>query len=224
VNNNTWIDVSVPLYSGMVSWPGDPAVSIVPVKEIAKGGSSNVSEISMGAHTGTHMDAPRHFFIGGRGLDKMPLEATIGPARVIAIKDRKLITVEELREHRIRKGERILFKTHGSAARWRRREFDRNYVYVSPDAARYLAGRRGSSGSITFRRATRAIAGHREPFELASDHRDLTHQPSSPALDFICLPPHLTPTALLQGGAAAKIKRCRFLHPSLTQTKATRRC
>ncbi len=137
--NKGWIDVSVPLYSGMVSWPGDPAVSIVPVKEIAKGGSSNVSEVSMGAHTGTHMDAPRHFFTGGRGLDKMPLDATIGPARVIAIKNRILIAAEELREHRIRRGERILFKTHGSAARWRRREFDGNYVYVSPDAARYLA-------------------------------------------------------------------------------------
>ena len=136
-----WIDVSVPLYSGMVNWPGDPAVSILPVKEIASGGSSNVSEISMGAHTGTHMDAPRHFFTGGRGLDTMPLEATIGPARVIAIRDRKRITVEELRAHRILKGERILFKTYGSAARWQRKEFDRNYVYVSPEAARFLADR-----------------------------------------------------------------------------------
>jgi arylformamidase len=137
----SWIDVSVPLFSGMVNWPGDPAVSIEPIKEIAKGGSSNVSVISMGAHTGTHMDAPRHFFTGGTGLDKMPLEATIGPARVIAIKNRKRITFEELRGHRIRRGERILFKTPGSAARWRKREFDRNYVSISPEAALYLAER-----------------------------------------------------------------------------------
>ncbi|MFB3777338.1 MAG: cyclase family protein [Bryobacteraceae bacterium] len=136
-----WIDVSVPLATGMVNWPGDPPVSIEPLKEIAKGGSSNVSAIYMGAHTGTHMDAPRHFFTGGRGLDTMPLDATIGPARVIAIRDRRKITAEELRGQRIRKGERILFKTHGSGARWRRREFDRNYVYISPEAARYLAAR-----------------------------------------------------------------------------------
>lgn len=139
--NHSWIDVSVPLHSGMVSWPGDPPVSIVPFKEIARGGSSNVTRLSMGAHTGTHMDAPRHFFTGARGLDTMPLDATIGPARVIEIRDRESIKAEELRRHRIRRGERILFKTYGAAARWRRREFDRSYVYIAAEAARFLAGR-----------------------------------------------------------------------------------
>ena len=138
--SHRWIDVSVLLHTGMVSWPGDPTVSIVPFKEIARGGSSNVSKLSMGAHTGTHMDAPRHFFTGARGLDTMPLEATIGPARVIEIRDRESIKVEELRSHRIRRGERVLFKTYGSAVRWRQRKFDRNYVYISAEAARFLAG------------------------------------------------------------------------------------
>ena len=136
-----WIDVSLPLRTGMVVWPGDPPVSIVPFKEIARGSSSNVTGLSMGAHTGTHMDAPRHFFTGARGLDTMPLEATIGLARVIEIRDRESIKVEELRRHRIRRGERILFKTYGSAARWRRRKFDGRYVYVTPEAARFLAER-----------------------------------------------------------------------------------
>ena len=136
-----WIDVSVTLHTGMVSWPGDPPVSIVPFKEIARGGSSNVSKLSMGAHTGTHMDAPRHFFTTARGLDTMPLAATIGPARVIEIRDRESIKVEELHCHRIRRGERILFKTYGSAARWRRPDFDRDYVYVTAEAARFLAER-----------------------------------------------------------------------------------
>jgi arylformamidase len=116
----TWIDVSVMLHTGMVNWPGDSPVSIVPFKEIARGGSSNVTRLSMGAHTGTHMDAPR---------------------RVIEIRDRESIEVEELRHHRIRRGERILFKTYGSAARWRRPDFDVSYVYITADAARFLAER-----------------------------------------------------------------------------------
>ncbi len=136
-----WIDVSVPLHSGMVTWPGDPAVRIVPFKEIARGGSSNVSKLSLGAHTGTHMDAPRHFFVDGRGIDRMPFEATVGPARVIQIQDRESIKVPELRRCRIHKGERILFKTRNSAA-WRKSPaFDRQYVYITSEAARYLAAR-----------------------------------------------------------------------------------
>jgi arylformamidase len=125
----------------MVSWPGDPAVTIAAFKEIARGGSSNVSRLSMGAHTGTHMDAPRHFFAGGKGIDRLPLEAVVGPARVIGIRDRESIRVAELRGYRIRKGERILFKTHGSAERWQKGKFDRHYVYITSQAAEYLAGR-----------------------------------------------------------------------------------
>ncbi len=136
-----WIDVTTPLHSGMVAWPGDPPVSIVPFKQIERGDSSNVTRLSMGAHTGTHMDAPLHFFTGARGLDTMPLEATIGPARVIGIRDRESIKVGELSRQRIRRGERILFKTYGAAARWRKREFDRGYVYITAEAARFLAGR-----------------------------------------------------------------------------------
>ncbi len=136
-----WIDVSVPLHSGMVTWPGDPAVRIVPFKEIARGGSSNVTKLSLGAHTGTHMDAPRHFFVSGRGIDRMPFEATVGPARVIQIQDRESIQVEELGGCGIRKGERILFKTHNSVARWKSAQFDRKYVYITSEAARYLAAR-----------------------------------------------------------------------------------
>jgi arylformamidase len=136
-----WIDVTLPLRSGMLVWPGDPPVKIAQFKAISRGDSSNVSMLSFGAHTGTHMDAPRHFLEGGPGMDKLPLEAVIGPARVIAIRDRVSIQARELRAHRIRRGERIIFKTHGSAARWRKPGFSRDYVYVTNEAARFLADR-----------------------------------------------------------------------------------
>jgi arylformamidase len=136
-----WIDVSVPLHSGMVHWPGDPEVSISRISSMENGDECNVSTISMSAHTGTHMDAPLHFLANGAGLDRLPLEAVIGPARVIAIRDPRSVTAAELARHGIRRGERILFKTHGAAARWKKGTFDEDYVYVSLDAAGFLAAR-----------------------------------------------------------------------------------
>ena len=56
-----WIDVSVPLHNAMVHWPSDPPFSIKRVKDMKHGDTANLSVISMGAHSGTHIDAPLHF-------------------------------------------------------------------------------------------------------------------------------------------------------------------
>src|SRR5207247_9387429 len=101
------LDISVPIRNGMVHWPGDPDVHIERIRDMAKGAVCNVSSLAMGAHTGTHMDAPLHFIRDGKSLDTLPLEATIGPARVIEIKDRESIKPEELHPHKIKAGERI---------------------------------------------------------------------------------------------------------------------
>ena len=84
---NGWIDFSVSLRSGIVHWPDNPPVRIGRTSSIEHGDASNVSEISMGAHTGTHMDGPIHFVEEGKGLDEMPITATIGRARAIEIRD-----------------------------------------------------------------------------------------------------------------------------------------
>ncbi len=73
-----WVDVSVPLRSGMVHWPDNPPVRIERMLDIERGDVANVSTISLGSHTGTHMDAPIHFVRGGEGMDRMPLDATMG--------------------------------------------------------------------------------------------------------------------------------------------------
>jgi arylformamidase len=138
---NGWIDVSVSLHSGMVHWPDNPPVRIEQALSIEHGGVANVSEISMGAHTGTHMDGPIHFVQGGKGLDEMPLTATIGRARVIEIRDPVSIRPDELDPHGLQRGERILFKTQNSARRWSSEDFIEDFVYVSQGAARYLADR-----------------------------------------------------------------------------------
>ena len=137
-----WIDVSVPLRSGMPHWPGDPPVRISRMLDMDRGDPCNVSRLSMGAHSGTHMDAPLHFLRKARGLDRMPFSAVLGRARVIPIRDRVSIKPEELRRHRIRRGERILFKTRNSARCWKTNAFVQDFVYISQEAARYLAARR----------------------------------------------------------------------------------
>ena len=58
--SGNWIDVSVPIADGMLHWPDDPGVSLRRVLDIDHDGV-NVSELSLGVHTGTHIDAPMHF-------------------------------------------------------------------------------------------------------------------------------------------------------------------
>ena len=137
----SWIDISVPLRDSMVHWPGDPPVTVKLVKDIEQGDSANVSVLSMGAHSGTHVDAPLHFIRQGTGIDMMPLDATIGKARVIEIKDAESIKPEELLPHRLRRGERILFKTRNSSHVWQTDEFVEDFVFISDDAARFLVER-----------------------------------------------------------------------------------
>jgi len=126
----------------MVHWPGDPTVLITKTSDLDHGDPATVSRLSMGSHTGTHMDAPCHFIRGGKGLDDMPLETTVGPARVIAIRHSQVIMAEELRQHRIRRGERLLFKTKNSTQCWTTDRFIKDFVSLSPEAARFLVQRR----------------------------------------------------------------------------------
>ncbi len=144
-----WIDISAPVKQGMVHWPGDPAVQITRVEDIQKGDAATVSSISMGAHTGTHIDAPLHFLPGGIAIDEMPLDTMVGPARVIEIKDNETIAVKELEGHRIHPGERILFKTRNSAL-WQDERFHGDFVYLSTEAAEYLAERKVAAVGIDY--------------------------------------------------------------------------
>jgi arylformamidase len=134
-----WIDVTVTIRSGMVHWPGDEDVVIERTQDLDRGDPYNMSRVSMGLHAGTHMDAPLHFDREGPSIDEMPLSATVGPARVIEILDPAAIKPSELAAHAIRAGERILFKTSNSGHVWESDAFVEDYVYLSAEAARYLA-------------------------------------------------------------------------------------
>ena len=138
---SAWIDVSVPLKTGMVHWPSDPAVEVTQPRSLDRGDSCTMSFLRMGVHSGTHMDAPAHFVRGGKTIDQLQLDAVIGPARVIDIRSSVCIERSELKGHRIRRGERILFRTRNSRRGWRGDKFVEDFVYISPGAAEWLAER-----------------------------------------------------------------------------------
>ena len=133
-----WIDVTVPLKEGMVIWPGDVVIKIERRRSMERGDAANNSAISLGVHTGTHMDAPKHFIKDGKSIDKLPFETSVGPARVIEIKDKVSIKPEELKMHNIKKGERILFKTVNSPRCWQTDAFVNDFVFITRDAAQFL--------------------------------------------------------------------------------------
>jgi arylformamidase len=134
----TIYDISLPIISGGLIYPGNPEVVITPQQEISKGAGANVSVLSFGSHTATHVDAPKHFFNEGAGVDGLSLDALMGPAMVLAVNDLVMaVGEEELRRHEIAGHTRVLIKTRNSSF-IRERDFHRDYTYLAPDGAAYL--------------------------------------------------------------------------------------
>lgn len=136
-----WIDISIPLAAGMIHYPGDPVPRIEREQDVARGDLATVSRVSIGAHSGTHVDAPLHFFEGGRPIDQVPFDALVGKARVVGVHDRESIKVGEIEALDPRPGEIILFKTRNSEL-WSTGTFEPGYIYVSTEAAALLAERK----------------------------------------------------------------------------------
>src|SRR5215469_7594043 len=134
-----WIDVSVPIYSGMVHWPDNPAIVLETITHVERGDLCTLSKLTMGAHTGTHIDGPIHFLPGALGTDAVPLQNLIGPSRVIEIRDPNAVTRTELLTRDIGHSERLLFKTVNSERCWNSSEFVSNATSFAEDAANYLA-------------------------------------------------------------------------------------
>ena len=192
----TWIDISVGITHGMVHWPGSPAVIVEQVTHLDHGHESNSSRIDLGVHTGTHVDAPVHFRAGQPGVEGIPIDALVGPARVIAIHDPIHVTVDALVAANVQPGERLLFKTRNSPAAWRRSpEFVRDAVHISADAATWLATHKVLTVGIDYLSVAGFTAGNVLPVHHALidagiwiiEGLDLTDAPEGPC-DLVCLP------------------------------------
>jgi arylformamidase len=135
--------------------------------DLERGDDCTLTALSLGVHSGTHMDAPLHFIRTGRGLDAMPLSAAMGPARVIEIRDRESIKPDILRAHRLKRGERILFKTRNSSRAWKTDRFLKDFVSISEEAAHWLTERRVRTVGIDYL----SVAGYAS--DTAAIHRAL---------------------------------------------------
>jgi arylformamidase len=134
-------DISTPVRSGGVVYPGNPEISIEPQQAISKGAGANVSTITFGSHSGTHVDAAKHFFDDGETVDRIPLERMIGRAILLAFDDYLMsIGADDLSQHELSGHTRVLLKTRNSAL-LRRSEFVKDYTYLAPDGAEYLVER-----------------------------------------------------------------------------------
>jgi len=80
-----YFDLTLPIGRDTPRWPGDPAVRVRRVQALARGDAANVRAVSLGTHTGTHIDAPAHLLAQGADLDGVPLEALMGPAHVVEL-------------------------------------------------------------------------------------------------------------------------------------------
>ena len=138
----TIYDVTVPLRPGIPTYGGDePGPMLEYTSLLSRGDSSNLSTLSLGSHTGTHVDAPHHFIDGRATVDALALDALLGPVHV----------VEHLGAGHINAGDieaavlpadarRVLFKTSNSAA-WDREEFHEAFLGLDPDAAQNVVER-----------------------------------------------------------------------------------
>lgn len=136
-------DISIPITPDMPVWPGDPSVGMQRASKIEDGDNANVTHLSLSAHTGTHVDAPYHFLPDGDTLDAIPLKIMTGRVYVLYLPDVDLITADVLKQAEIpQRTRRVLFKTRNSDI-WARgeKDFQTDFVAVSPDGAQYLVER-----------------------------------------------------------------------------------
>jgi arylformamidase len=131
-------DISAPVRTGGLVYPGNPEIVIEPQQAISRGAGANVSQITFGSHTGTHVDAAKHFFDDGETIDEVPLERFIGPAILIEV-DEALMSVgaSDLERHDLAGQKRLLIRTRNSGF-LSEPEFHRDYTYLAPDGAEYL--------------------------------------------------------------------------------------
>ncbi len=134
-------DVTVPIKQSMPVWPGDPQVDNRLFASIDNGDEANVTSINMSAHTGTHIDAPRHFIELGGAIENLDLNTLLGEVEVIEI-DASVIqieasTLEAFNQHQWK--QRVFFKTRNSSLRLlEKKSFFQEFTALSPDAAGYL--------------------------------------------------------------------------------------
>ena len=137
-----WIDATATLDPATTPvYAGDAPMKFDFLKDMRKGDGFTLSAYSLGAHSGTHIDAPMHFIRDGAPIDRVSLDPLMGPARIIDIPDSvQAIDAKELARHDWKGAPRVIFRTRSALRGWMHSStFHRDFAYVAPDAAQILA-------------------------------------------------------------------------------------
>jgi arylformamidase len=132
-------DVTLPITNSMPVWPGDPPVRLTAKSHLSRDKTHTVrlTNIEMGSHTGTHIDAPFHMVDEGKRLDEFPLGTLTGKATVFEIRGARSLDRAELERLNWHGVERVLFKTENSR-HWQDGKFYEAFVYLEPEGAEFL--------------------------------------------------------------------------------------
>lgn len=136
-------DISVQIHMGMPIYRGNPGYKHEFANAIADGATANVTRLEMGAHTGTHVDGPLHFYDGGPGSEALDLEAMLGPCQVVEIPDRGLDPIDRaaLEAAAVPEGaERVLLKTTNGKL-WEQSEFTHDFIRLDRSGAELVLER-----------------------------------------------------------------------------------
>lgn len=130
-----WIDITQPLSKEIATWPGDIPYQFNLSATKAQTGSVNIGQVTMGVHTGTHVDAPYHFDDEGEKIHDLDVNTYIGKAILIDVSKYDIIDIEVLEKYDLQKVKRVLLKTdpqRNSAV------FPKDYTVLHPDVGPYL--------------------------------------------------------------------------------------
>jgi len=138
----TIYDISVPLRPGIPTYGGnEPGAVLEYTSLMSRGASSNLSSLSLGSHTGTHVDAPHHFIDGHATIDALSPVALLGPVHVVEHLGSGHVTAADITAASLpADARRVLIKTSNGAA-WDRDTFHEGFIGLEPDGARALVDR-----------------------------------------------------------------------------------
>lgn len=125
-------DLTRTLGNEMLVYPGDPRPRFEPHSTI-KNNQVNTTRITLGSHTGTHVDAQFHFLSNGKSVDLEPLNKFIGEAIIIDVsaKPGKGIIPADFEQADIRSGDIVLVYTGTGNS-------GDDFGYLEPEAAEWM--------------------------------------------------------------------------------------
>ncbi len=135
-------DVTVRLREGMATYGGEEPGPVLDFQSLmSEGESANVSALSLGSHTGTHVDSPHHFLDNGVTVEQMPVEYMVGPCYVMEYAGEGHVSAADLDAAAIPRATRRLLVKTSTGRFWDDDAFHPEFIGLDDDAGPWLVGR-----------------------------------------------------------------------------------